>query len=225
MSQPTPRPTVTLPLVGTVQRRWVYVGVGAVALVVGYSYLAARRRAQTGPVLDPSTGALADSGAYINPNPGAEGSSSTVDSTPDSIDTNDAWVRVVLADLAGLDWPTSFAASALGKYLAGAPVTTDELNLIRTAWGLRGKPPQGAPEPLLAPSGGPPSTPPTDQPIKATAFAGTPSDEWINAQTATYGTYWNQLVLWNPGIAGNVTKDKVPANRKFIRTETYIVKK
>jgi hypothetical protein len=211
-------------LVGTVQRRWVYIGGGLVVVIVGYAYLARRRSASAAPTIDPATGSLAG-GGYVNPVPDAVGGSAAVDSTPDSIDTNSAWVLQVLGDLESLGWDAQFAASALGKYLAGSPVTSDELNLIRTARGLRGNPPEGAPEPLVVPGGGPPSQPPPSGEIKAVAYAGSFSDEWINAQTAAYGTYYHQLILWNPGFRANITNDPVPAHRKFIRTETYTVKK
>jgi hypothetical protein len=230
MSQPTAPATVTLPVLGTVQRRWVFVGGAAVAVVVGYAYLARRRR-QADVTYDPATGTPTSGGTYVNPNPGADGSSGPIDSTPDSIDTNDAWTRVVLTDLVGLGWDPQFAALALGKYLAGTPVTPEELQVIRTAWGLRGRPPQGAPEPLLAPTGPPATQPPAVEPtqppsgpIKAVAYAGQVADDFINAQTAAHGTYWHQLVLWNPGIVGNITKSTDSRQRKFISTAEYIVK-
>ena len=200
--------TVNVPVVGTVQRRWFYAGGVVVVVIVGYAYLQ-RRRAAAPATFDPATGSPTSGGTYVNPVPGAEGSSDTVDSTPESIDTNDAWSRQVIQDLASLQINASFAAVTLGKYLGAAKtgtiaVTEDEMRLIRTAWALRGRPPEGAAEPVLESPGTAPTPTPTPTPAPVTRRV---TDVGGDAYTFAHSYYdgpldstFARMELKNPGV-------------------------
>lgn len=224
---PAGRPTVTLPVLGTVQRRWVYVGGATVAVIVAYAYY--RRRTAAPATFDPATGTPTVGGGYVNPNPGASGSSDVVDSTPESIDTNAQWTKAVLVDLAGIEVNAAFASAAIAKYLAAPHNATvaldeDELRVVRQAWSFEGKPPEGAAEPVLAsPGTNPPPTTPAPGPesgalgqyaivgqVTMTA-AGSPAPignslEAIARQIYGHGEYW-------PALA------KDPANRNIPLTD------
>lgn len=241
MTEPTaPAPagqsTVKVPVVGRVQKRYLYAGGAVVLVIVGYAYFRRSRGGGGGGAVDltadPTTGALG-TGDYVNPNPGADGNGGVISDTSGEIRTDADWARAVLEDFAqstgDTGWNPQYAQIVLGKYLAGVQLDNDEQNLVRAAWALRGRPPSGINiNPLTTgPAPGGPATPapPAAQPsvVWVGVSAGQNSDAWINAITATYGAYYGQLVEWNPGMPANISKDPVPGNRKFINSATYVV--
>lgn len=139
-------PTTDLPVIGTVERRWVLAGAALVAGIVGYAYYKRRQSsaAAAATAIDPATGlpytaeSMSAGGSYSNPNPGAVGAATVTGTT--QITTDAQWSQQVLQQLAGII-DTTALATALGKYLAGQPLTTDESLWIRTAWALVGHPP------------------------------------------------------------------------------------
>lgn len=144
MTQPAGVATVKLPVIGTVPRRWLYVGAGAVGIIViGAYWLRRNRRASTADVtVDPALGSMDPTDVYTNPAPHT-GGSDPVDSHPEIINTDDEWGRAVIADLTQLGWDTQYAATAVGRYLAGQPLDMEQANLIRVARAMRGDPPSG----------------------------------------------------------------------------------
>jgi hypothetical protein len=57
--------------------------------------------------------------------------------------------------------------------------------------------------------------------------AGQVVDDWINAASAAYGTYWGDLLKLNPtdaqgrGLATNVSKSTDPRKRVFLYDTAY----
>lgn len=139
-------PTVTLPAIGTVERKYVLAGGAVVAGIVAYAYWkhrSASSAANAASAIDPATGLpySAENQAttgYVNPNPNADGSS-TVSGTG-AITTDAQWTADVETKLTGL-YDATFLVNTLGKYLAGQALTSDEALLIRAAWAVSGHPP------------------------------------------------------------------------------------
>jgi len=226
-AEPT-RPTVTVPVIGTVQRRWLFVGGAAVAVIVAYAYMRRRATVNAPATFDPATGSPTSGGTYVNPVPGGNGGSDTVDSTPTSIDTNAQWVQAVIADLAGLDINVQFALTALGNYLAAphngtVALDEDQLRIVRQAWALRGQPPEGAATPVLATPGvttPPPSTtPPPTPPPATTPPQSTSTRAHVDAGSDVYlvvaqlfGGEWTKFETLNPGIRSKIYWVPRPGN-------------
>ncbi len=229
MTEPTaptaaPRRTVKVPGVGAVDRRYVYVGVGVVAVIVGVAYWRRRRAAQT-VAIDTTTGTVGGSSDYVNPNPNASGSDTEGD--PSVILSDSQWVQAVLSDFATSDtFDRGYAQIVLGKYLGGQPLDSDEQNLVRAAWALEGHPPSNTPIIPLTSGGGSPGQPGPGPsgPQFVSVQKGERSDAWVNAMTHAFGLYYGDLVALNPGLPGNISKDKDPAKRVFIEPATYRVR-
>lgn len=163
---------VTLPAVGKVNRKWVWVG-GAVA-VTAAAWWWMRRGDQTEAAAvaeeaqyanDAITGTIGASG-YANPNPGAVGYDS-IDTGTNEIDTAPEWTNQVTGILAELGYEPAFVSVTLGKYLAGAALTSEEANLVQTAWAYAGKPPGGPATFTLAGTGSTPGGGNPDPPAPA----------------------------------------------------------
>jgi len=163
---------VTLPAVGPVDRKVVIGGGVVVVGIVGY-YVARRfkRAATPATVSDPATGSTDGTGLYTNPVPGASGSDTVNSTDPTAIRTNAQWTQKVLDDIGNRGiYDQAFAAAVLGRYLAGVALTADEANVVRTAWGLEGQPPEGNHPIVLAttgstPGSGNPAPTPTPVPV------------------------------------------------------------
>lgn len=169
--------TVELPGMGRVDRKYLYGAIALVAGIVGYAWWN-RSRSEAAPVVDPLTGSQdpATGGAYVNPRP----VNSTIDQTADVIDTNAEWTQAVTERLSIMFYDSTFIATTIGKYLARQPLTTDEADLIRTAWAYEGKPPDGPDSFTLTNTGG-------------------------NAGTQPYVLYWRSgQLLW--ALAGGPEK-------------------
>jgi len=195
-------PTIDVPGVGPVERKWVYiVGAGA-AGIVAYAYWK-RRQSSAAPTLDTTTGSLGADSSFANPNPGASGSDSVDVTSGTAVTTNEQWAAKVAEGL-DLLYDSQFVALVLGKYLGRQPLTAEEADLIRTAWALYGHPP--APDVALvltgtgpAPGGTPPpSSPPPSSPPPSSPPAGA---VWVDiAKYTTPNPPWNSTLS---GIAAH----------------------
>lgn len=137
--------TVNLPILGQTRTRYVYIGGAALAVVVAWAWIAHARRKSSGEIaFDPTTGSVTGSGLYQNPVPDGPESSQPVESVP-VIDTNAEWGTAAVEALSAAGWDRQFAAIAIGKYLSESPLTTEEANAVRAAWGMLGKPPVNPP--------------------------------------------------------------------------------
>lgn len=133
MSQP-----VNVPAVGPVNRRWIVYGGLAVVGIVGYAYW--KRSRSPGTVYDPAGGTVdLGTGGYQNPAPTSPPSGPVDDN--DLITSNSQWSAAAISALVGIGFNPQFAATTIGKYLAGMELTPEEADVIRAAFGLVGEPP------------------------------------------------------------------------------------
>jgi hypothetical protein len=226
-------PTVTIPGVGPVERRWVIgVGVGVGGYVLYRYWKAAHATpAADASLIDPQTGLPyatenLSGGGYVNPNP----VTSVDTSTGNEVRTNQEWVSAVTADLttnAGMD--PSWVSSVLGDYLARQPLTSDQAATVRQAWAFRGKPPEGPDTYALAtgtstPGGG--STDPT--PATAGVSAGAPVVATISGwQAQGWNVTLDGLEALNSGLViSNIRWDQHGnrAGDTWVASRTYRLK-
>jgi hypothetical protein len=182
--------TITIPQIGAVRKEYVWAAGGVVVIIVGYAYLKRRQSAQSGaPAVDTSTGSLGATGGSPPPITPAQTPGSTVPQT------NAEWTTDVLDKLGALGGSEeSHTLSVLGKYLQKVPLTADEADIIRQAWALSGKPPQGPDTFTLTSSGGSPGTPSGKLPAVTGLFGGSGLFNRVNGKLVN-----NYIdVGWNP---------------------------
>jgi LysM repeat protein len=99
---------------------------------------------------------------YVDPTTGAY--ISGAGATPTQVlapSTNASWAQQVESYLEGLGYDPTTVAAAIGKYLTGQGLTSDQSGIVAAAQGFFGNPPQGAPAPVTIPptgqNGGSPS--------------------------------------------------------------------
>lgn len=221
-----PQPTVNVPVVGTVQRRWVIVGVAVVAGIVGFAYWSRSRSGPGGGVLyDPTTGSVVGPPGYVNPVPdGPESDPVVVDDSV--IRTPDQWAAVATQRLIDTGWEAQFAATAIGKYLAGDGLAPEEIRAVRAAQALAGLCP-GNPPIIPLPNVINPPTPPSEvepNPGYATdthtqARKGEKLTDFLNRYYDGSESLWLAL---NPDTPTTANLTAIPPGvRVFIETMTY----
>lgn len=139
--------TIDLPGVGPTKKTWVYVGSAAVAGILVYAYW---RRSSQPTTADLSalggegTVAGGDIPAGTSTTPGISYTPATQDPNTLPPATNALWLQRAVEYLTiSLAYDPQTTGSALGKYLARQPVTSKEADIIRTAQGAIGRPPEG----------------------------------------------------------------------------------
>jgi chitodextrinase len=150
---------VDLPGVGQVDKR-VVLGVGGVAVVfVGWKWWQARDAAAYDPegepvdpgmedpgVLPPVAGAVRPDNDYGLPGDENTGSGSYGFTGR----TNSQWTQYATGQLtASESWSYTAIVSALGKYLKGKPLSTDEQNIVQAAIAVAGYPPESPNAPIV----------------------------------------------------------------------------
>jgi hypothetical protein len=207
---PTPSSaTVTVPVVGTVKKRWVAYGALAVAAIVGWAYF--KRSRQPSSVYNTATGtpdALPD--GYNNPVP--NGPPSGVQEDDPNVNTNDAeWSKKAVQSLVETGWDAQYVSIVIGKFLAGSPLTPEEVNVIRAAEALEGRPPSGIqivampnaqPNPTPTPTPTPDPTPtnlPKRRYVIVQRFVGPPYpwDSYLDGIRNKFGRSLSNLTSWN----------------------------
>jgi len=161
--------TVKTPL-GTVQKKTLLIGVGAVALFGGIVWYRQRNLGGSSDVvaedapINPATGypygspedaaALQSQAAYVSPAAGGGGGgSSNIPPSNVGFTSNGQWVQAVIEYMTSnslVEDPAQLS-SALGKYVTGAYVTDAEQSLIQQAIAVQGH------APVAGPNGYPPS--------------------------------------------------------------------
>jgi len=202
--------TINLPQIGQVKKTYVYLGVAAVAGLVGYAWY---RRNQGGPAapsdqqVDPLTGlppATEDQlpTGYVNPRPVQSVIDDTTGGAPRN---NQEWSAQVTELLGNLGYEPGHVAAVLGKFLAHLPLTADEGQLIQTAWAYAGRPPEG-PSTISwasstpAPGGGNPAPAPAPAPSPSPAPAPAPAPStprYVNTARFT-----SRNPPWNSTLSG-----------------------
>lgn len=149
-------PEVNVPGIGPVEPKYVWIGGGLTAGIVAYAYYKHRQAAASATlVTDPTTGALAATGGSPPPiQPAAPDTSGL-------ITTNTQWTQDVLNKLGATgSVDLGVVLNAISKYLAGIALTADEASIVRQAWAVSGKPPEGPANIILAGTGTGAGTPP-----------------------------------------------------------------
>ena len=138
-----------LPVIGSVDRRWIYAAGFAVGGAVIWAYWRSSRAAT--PVLEEGDVAAEDLAYTPSAFEGARipGGSTVVDESQPVPFTNADWSQRLLDMLESTGYQRGFIADTLGKYLSGSLLTVVEATLVRTAWALLGKPPQTPDLPIL----------------------------------------------------------------------------
>jgi hypothetical protein len=111
--------------------------------------------------------------------------------TSDKPTTNLAWENLAINLLIGQGQDPAMVQSAIGKFLNGQPLTTQERALVSLAIRLAGAPPEGAPPASSDPTPAAPSTPTV--PAAPPGAPGTPSSPQSGPVDAYPGT--NNLTL------------------------------
>lgn len=212
---------MNVPVVGTVNRRWVFIGAATVAVIVLYAY---HRRARKTPVTyDPSQGGVdLGTGGYQNPAPTSP-RSGPVDEGQEA-DDNETWSRKAVEALIGAGYNAQYAAIVIGKYLASVPLSEEELNTVRAAFALVGYPPDYiAPIPLPTTGTPPPTQPPPTQPPPIQPPPSGPATISVGAGTDMYQfshqyfppadhQSFARMEALNPTVRSNLYWEQRPGN-------------
>jgi hypothetical protein len=144
---------------------------------------------------DPATGQLINAGLAGTTSPQEPG-------------TKIAWTQQAEAYLVSQGWDPLLVSTALGKYLAGLPLTANEENVVNAARAAEGEVPGGAP-PIK-------TVPPPGQSQRL----GTPSHLRLQRTAAGTFLYWNAVpnaagynVLYNGTFAGRVLTPSAAMHR------------
>lgn len=208
--------SIRLPMVGRVDRRWVIIGAGSVAVIVIYAYWAKSRRQETMTV-DTTTGGLGSDTAYVNPAPRTTVVSGTVQSDQDLIATREQWGEAAVLRLIDLEWEPMFAATAIGKYLLGEPLNTEEARAVRAARAILPDVPGGNPPIKMEASGpapGTPGKPPAPAP-------GSPAKAPKYVDTAKFTT---KNPPWNSTLSGIANHEKTTVSA-LLKLNPWIIDK
>lgn len=141
----------------------------------------------------------------------ADTSTSDTTGSTSVIGTNDEWTRVTVERLTSIGYDPAMATTALSLYLAGQPLSTDQVNLVRSAIGLSGNPPGGKYEVIRAPAtetSTTPSVPSSSTPtavvtqpakVKPVATKPTPAASPVAAQPAKPPAKAGYDIVWHKG--------------------------
>lgn len=159
--------TVDVPVVGNIDKRWLYAGAAVTALIIAVAWWRARNAPAT--IEDP---AGAEYGGELPPDASTTpGLSHTPPDEPDPDElpptTNSQWTQRAVTYLESIGYDPQLVATTLGKYLGRQPLTGPEADIVRTAEGAIGKPPQGEHRiiPVGTPPGGQPPSPAPPPPV------------------------------------------------------------
>lgn len=177
---------VKLPVIGSVNRRWVYVGGAAIAGFVGYAWWTRARG-------EPAAAELDEEAIPQDREPPATIVGTEDFTSPEAaaiINTNAEWYTAAVEYLVGTGgFEFAFTTVTLGKFLARRELTEAEANLVQSAKGAFGEPPQGGPWPILRAVAPGPSTP------TPTAKLATPVLRYSagDPRNTNYQLAWNKI--------------------------------
>lgn len=142
-----------------ISNKWYWIGGGVGAIVIYWYYKKQKASAAAAQSTD-TTGAITDTSGYGDfSNTGQDysglGYSSPYNYQPVNTFTpapsNALWFQQALAFLVAQGYDPTTSGTALGKYLAGAGLTQQELNIVQAAIGAEGLPPSAPPPAHLEP--------------------------------------------------------------------------
>lgn len=149
---------VKVPGIGNVKKTYVYAGAALVVGIVGWAWWSRSQGGDGGSVTyepDPSTGSATGVDAYGNPAPNPPDPYAEPEGPPRN---NQEWTARVLIALQEQGIEPGFASATIGRYLDRRPLTSDEADVVRQAWALMGKPPEGPTTFTLSTDGGSPGS-------------------------------------------------------------------
>lgn len=211
--------TVDLPVVGNVDRKWLWIGGGTIAAVVAWAYY---RRSQTPATIEESIAGndfLTDDGSGNTR--GRTGDSNVDDDGENVIDTVAEWTEEVVRKLAATDWDTGFVYATIGKWIAGEGLTQEEKTLVLAAIAAAGQPP-GGPYPIKTgqPTPKPTPDPPKPTPTPAPTSVGAPHNinlyGWVDQLNRDYPGLNTSFVRLFGNFRGDPTALN-PDHRKYMK--------
>jgi hypothetical protein len=122
----------------------IVLGVGA-AGYVAWRWFSAPSSSDTPPVTSATDADLAGTGVVGSNVGGSENAGNSTNTGSDAIDTNNEWFAEAVDRMANGGWNAQAVQSALGDFLTGQSLTTDEASIVRAAVGAMGGYPPGGP--------------------------------------------------------------------------------
>jgi hypothetical protein len=112
--------------------------------------------------------------------------------------TNSEWSNAVETDLQNAGVTLAVASAAIGKVLAGLPVTTDQQGYFLQGVGIEGQPPQGYPQPIKVANPATPTAPATNVAV-LNFYHVTSNSTWsaVASATGSFGGNGNALYQFN----------------------------
>lgn len=196
-------------------KKFVVIGGAVLVIVIGVVYYRSKQQSASSvdaagsTSIDPATGyaygsaedaaALASQSNYVNPAQYGYGyggnyvPSGTTAAT--GFTNNAAWAQAAEAYMVDIGGDANLIGNALGKYIAGAAVTSDQQSLIQQAIAFEGIPPVGGT------NGYPPSirtatTAPTEPPADTTPTNVAPPQ--VKNLRAVHKQPWMITLIWDP---------------------------
>lgn len=215
--------SVDLPVFGKTKTVYVWGAVGLVVVIVGYAYYK-RSAGGGGTAEEPSyyadlrTGSDTGSDAYEGANDSISGTSgsSSYDSLPATISTDQQWTAAVVNQLTYLE--PDYLYGILGKYLARQGLSADEAAVVRSAWAAVGRPPGGQ-QIILATDGstaGTSKTPAAPTGLKVTNLTATSiTFTWIGVAGATGYRVYRSDGATAPAAGASFTTSTLTANTAY----------
>lgn len=222
--------SVDLPVAGPVKKTYLYAGLAAVALYVGYAYWKRSQAPAAAEFVDPEltdySGGVQTGGSGSTTGGLAYQPEDPSDTDPDDMPpaTNAAWTQRAVSYLSQINYDAQVVAAALGKYLARLPLVPAEADIVRTAEGSIGKPPVGefqiimVPNPPTPPP--PPPPPPPAAPTHEVAPPGVNLYDWASSRggfVRLFGLKKNDPAALNPAARDSMRWDG-PAGSDLIPT-------
>lgn len=132
--------TVKVPGVGPVQKKYVAVAAGGVAVFVAFMYL---RAARSAPATTDADYGTEPEQAYEDPYASTAGLTSSTTPAGSVITNNVQWANAAVQALVDIGVDPLVAANAIGQFLARLDLTAAQADLVRQALALVGDPPVG----------------------------------------------------------------------------------
>jgi hypothetical protein len=123
----------------------IVVGVGAAGYVAWRWFNASPADSTVTPVTSGTDADLAGTGVIGSNVGGSENVGNSSNTGTDAIDTNNEWFAEAVDRMANGGWNAQAVQSALGDFLTGQSLSTDEASIVRAAVGAMGGYPPGGP--------------------------------------------------------------------------------
>lgn len=219
----SPSATFDVPRIGKVRKTWVWAGLAAAGLYIGWRYYQAAKAPDT-----PTAPETSDVGAPVDPSGvvGAGGVSGntqyagTTTNTGDVIDTNDKWVAKAVDRLGAAGMDPAAVYVALGDYLARKPLDDKEQSFVSAAVAAAGPPPVGGPYAIIPQIGAVTLTAPTGlRMVSVERDRATLS--WDAVPGAQFYHVW-RVGVWDPVFAAKTTSATVTGLKPATRYEFVV---